>query len=359
MKHARFVLVILFLFVLTVPSVSADDSSSNNYQSKTQTFTPGFFDITSNSFQITGSVEPVVNLSQSNAFSLRHGTPLKETTAPAPTPTPTPTPSPGGGSGGGGGGGGGGGVPPVTSVIFSGRGYPSSSVTVLKDAQVTATTIADPQANFIVTLSGLSSGNYIFSLYGEDKKGNRSSLVSFPVSITEGTTTKIQNIFLAPTIDVDRDIVPQGDNIAIFGQSAPAAQVTIVVNSDQTYFAKVPTDAVGVYLYNFDTTPLEIGDHFTKSKSAIQNEVSPFSHAVKFAVSTPGAPVPPPPSGKKCGRADLNCDGRVNLVDFSIAAYWYHRAFSPEFAVIEKDRLNGDGVITLVDFSIMAYYWSG
>ena len=59
------------------------------------------------------------------------------------------------------------------------------------------------------------------------------------------------------------------------------------------------------------------------------------------------------------GRADLNCDKRVNLVDFSIAAYWYKRTISAEFAVKEKERLNGDGKVDLVDFSIMAFYWTG
>src|SRR3989338_4007834 len=49
-----------------------------------------------------------------------------------------------GGSGGGGGGGGGGGIvsAPSTSAVFSGKAYPGSTVTLLKDAQIAATTIA-------------------------------------------------------------------------------------------------------------------------------------------------------------------------------------------------------------------------
>jgi hypothetical protein len=49
----------------------------------------------------------------------------------------------------------------------------------------------------------------------------------------------------------------------------------------------------------------------------------------------------------------------VNLVDFSIAAYWYKRPLSADFKVKEAAKLNGDGKIDLVDFSIMAYYWTG
>ncbi len=65
---------------------------------------------------------------------------------------------------------------------------------------------------------------------------------------------------------------------------------------------------------------------------------------------------------KKTGtfmRGDLNGDGRVNLIDFSIAAYWYHRPLSQSFIKIEASSLNGDGKLDLIDFSIMAYYWTG
>ena len=53
-------------------------------------------------------------------------------------------------------------------------------------------------------------------------------------------------------------------------------------------------------------------------------------------------------------RGDANGDGRVNLVDFSVAAYWYKRANPP--ASVD---LNGDRKVDLVDFSIMAFHWSG
>lgn len=261
-------------------------------------------------------------------------------------------------SGGGGGGGGGSYVPlPQTTVNFSGKAYPKSTVTLLKDAQVAATTIAEADANFSINLSGLSAGNYIFSVYSEDDKGSRSSLLTFPASVTYGTATQIGNIFIAPTIAVDKDEVRRGDNIAIFGQSAPAADIIILVSSEEEIFAKIAADKNGVYLYNFDTSVLDYGGHITKSKASVANQlISGFSAAVGFKVSE--KTVVKEAVGK-CGKADLNCDSRVNLIDFSIAAYWYKRPLSSEFTVIEKERLNSDGKIDLVDFSIMAYYWSG
>ena len=260
--------------------------------------------------------------------------------------------------GGGGGGGGGAYVPPVveTKVNFSGRAYPKTTVTLLKDAQIAATTIAGTDANFQISLSGLSAGNYIFSVYSEDKNGNRSSLLTFPVSITSGVTTNVSGIFIAPTIDVDKSEVKRGENLAIFGQSIPQGEITIVVSSEQDFFAKTQTDKDGIYLYNFDTTPLEMGQHFTKSKAALNGEISSFSKAISFAVGTRNVLAQP----VKCpSKADLNNDCRVNLVDFSIAAYWYKRPLSAAFKVVEGEKLNGDGKVDLIDFSIMAYYWTG
>jgi len=259
-------------------------------------------------------------------------------------------PSPPGGGGGGGGG------SLETSVTLSGRAYPLSNVTVLKDGQIAIVTIAGPDANFDVSLTDLSSGNYTFSVYAEDSALRRSSLFTFPVRVTRGANTSIGGIFLSPTIDTDKIEVRKGDNIAILGQSSPDSTITISVNSNEEIFLQTASDGNGVYLYNLDTSPLEIEQHLAKSKSAYNGEISPFGRAVGFTVGTRNVVRT---TELICGRADLNCDGRVNLVDFSIAAFWYKRPISPEFSVREKERLNGDGKVDLVDFSIMAFFWTG
>lgn len=253
-------------------------------------------------------------------------------------------------------GGGGGGVStPQTTVIFSGRAYPKSTITLLKDAQVAATTVAGADANFQVTLSGLTGGNYIFSIYSEDSQSNRSSLLSFPVGVTAGATTNVGGIFIAPTINIDKSQVKKGDNIAIFGQSSPNADVTIVVNSENEIFAKTKSDTGGAYLYNFDTTVLELGEHSTKSKAAVDNEISGFGKAVGFSVGDKTITK----TETKFLKGDLNKDGKVNLIDFSIAAYWYKRSITVAFKPVEVERLNGDGKVDLVDMSIIAYHWTG
>mgnify|MGYP001568301025 CR=1 FL=1 len=363
----------LFFPEVTTPAVSA--TAGDTQVNLSWTASTGFLGWTVSGYtvgQATASGGPysytsVGNVLAATRSSLTNGTPyyfviriqdaFSNFVATSSEVTATPA-SAGGGGGGGGGSGGGGSGNSQTGVIFEGRAYPLSKVTVLKDGQIAVTTIAGPDSKFSISLTNLSAGDYNFSLYGEDNAGRRSSLFSFPVKITTGVVTKISGIFITPTLAVDKQEVKQGDNLAIFGQTAPNANVTVNVNSPTPLFFSTNSDLAGVYLYNLDTAPLELGQHSAKSKAATSSEISAFGVATAFKVGTQNVLVGPIPVGCSL-KADLNCDGRVNLVDFSIAAFWYRRPISAEFAVKEKNQLNGDGKIDLIDFSIMAYYWTG
>ncbi len=61
----------------------------------------------------------------------------------------------------------------------------------------------------------------------------------------------------------------------------------------------------------------------------------------------------PPPNFQQ-RRADLNNDGKVDIVDLSIMLFWYNKPNPPP-----KIDLSSDGKVDLVDISIMLYYWTG
>lgn len=175
----------------------------------------------------------------------------------------------------------------LASVSFSGRAYPNRVVTLLKDAQIAIATVAGPDSLFSMSLSGVSPGSYIFSIYSEDNSRRRSAPLTFPVTLTAGVMTSITDIFIAPTIDVDKAEVKRSE----------------------------------------------------------------------FAVGTGTVEVS---AKRRCPKkGDLNSDCRVNILDFSIAAFWYKKPISLAFAAIEREKLNGDGKLNIVDLSIMAFYWTG
>lgn len=256
-------------------------------------------------------------------------------------------------------GGGGGSVTPVQygTIIISGKAYPNSEVTLLSDGQIRVITRVGSKGDFEITLTDMSPGTYLFTLYAEDAQGRRSSLLTFQIFITAGSTVKSSGLFLSPTIDIDKTSVKKGDILQIFGQASPNTDVIINVSSEEELFFRMPTEKDGSYLYALDTNILEKGEHHTKSKQVYQNQmVSPYSRTLNFTVSEKSISKKPVSCPQK---GDLNNDCRVNLVDFSIAAYWYKKKLNKEMLEKEMKHLNGDGKINLVDFSILAYYYTG
>lgn len=247
---------------------------------------------------------------------------------------------------GGGGGGGGGWLPPPpeTKVIFQGKAYPNASVNVLKDGQPVVIVPADPQADFNVQLTDLTAGTYTFGIWAEDKDGRRSITFNFTITITSGTITTVSNIFLSPTIALSKESLEQGEILDIYGQTVPQGSISIYVYSEEI-IKEAKADGIGLWTYPLDTAILAEGSHTTKVKSTLENLISTFSQTLSFYLGE-GAP------GVICWHADLNGDGRVNLVDFSILLYWWGRAN-------DCADQNNNGVVDLADFSIMMYYWTG
>jgi hypothetical protein len=262
------------------------------------------------------------------------------------------------GTGPSGGRGGGTVVNPPTAVSFFGYAYPGSTISLLKDAQRITTTIAGTDGAFRIYLSDLSDGSYLFSLNAFSTAGRRSNARTFSVYLAQGSLTSISNIVIAPTITEDRTEVLKGDVMTIFGESAPSADIVISVSSNGgEVIRRTKANSEGVYVDYLETRLLEVGRYSIQSKSTLSSELtSEYGERVSFTVGDENIMTESKPV---CDKADLNCDGRVNLVDFSIAAFWFDQDLTGDVVNRERERLNEDGNIDLVDFSIMAYYWTG
>jgi hypothetical protein len=268
------------------------------------------------------------------------------TATPAGSVSPSPTPT--------GGGGGGGYTPPSTgsaSVTLKGLAYPGSAVTILKDGQVAAVTPADPGAAFSVTVSNLAAGSYAFGVYTKDKDGNQSPTQSFPETVSDSTSVTVDSIFLGPSIALSSSIIKKGETETIFGFTVPNSPVTVFTHSNQQFTNQVTSANTGAWSQAFNTALLDLGGHTSQSQTAHANLVSAYSQLAAFQVAdhtvnnVPG----------ECKRSDLNCDGRVNLTDFSILLYFWQQA-NPSNARVD---INKSGTVDLTDFSILLYDWTG
>ncbi|UZE92897.1 MAG: hypothetical protein IB617_01920 [Candidatus Nealsonbacteria bacterium] len=250
----------------------------------------------------------------------------------------------------GGGGGGGGYVPPTvpTKVILNGRAYPDSDVHVLSDGKLAKTVKADSKANFKAEIEDITPGVWSFSVWAIDKNKIKSITYTLTFRVTANTITTVSGIFLPPTINIDKNSLNRGEILNIFGQTVPNAQVDVHVLSEET-IEKVESDEIGVWLSAFNTQFLEQGSHTSKAQSQITpEEKSGFGQVLTFYIGK-AVPLELNPI---CPGADLNKDGKVNLVDFSVLLYWWGR----ENAGVDQ---NMNGIVDLPDFSIMLYYWTG
>ncbi len=248
------------------------------------------------------------------------------------------------------GGGGGGQIIPTgfATAIFKGKAYPGSYVTILRNGAVATTLKADFAANFESTLTGLPPGLWTFGVWSEDKEGRKSLTLSFPAALTASTITTFSGLFLPPTIDLETTVITRGETLNIFGYTYPESEVNIFVNSEPEIVKKVKANTDGGWIFALDTSIIESGDHSTRSKAVSpESEISIFSQSLKFKVSKSA-------EEKICQGVDLNFDGKINLVDFSIMLYFWEQSNPSNICA----DINSNGTVDLIDFSIMMYYWT-
>jgi hypothetical protein len=210
-----------------------------------------------------------------------------------------------------------------------------------------ATTTTDGAAVFSVNPSALPSGTTNFGFWGTDRLGRRSVTWAFSVPITG--SGRVHGLIIPPTIIVTPTQLDVGGSITVQGESVPGATVEVSLSpSGRT--AMVVVAANGSYTATLSTTGLTPGVYDVKARTLLlpANDQSTWSQTIQIGAGVP-APIgcnhPP----------DVNHDTRIDLVDFSIMAYWWHRDVGAENA----NDLNCDLKVDLADFSILAYHWTG
>jgi len=239
---------------------------------------------------------------------------------------------------------------PETKISFTGIAYYLSQVEILRDGVLVSTTQAGTDARFTYNFDVSTPGTYMYTFIAIDDKGVRSTLFTIPVTIGKSVIVQISNVFIAPSVVLDKIQVLEGDRLQISGQTTPDSDVEIYISS-QEIVVHTRTDSSGHYSYSFNTIGMDEGEHFVQIRVTYQGETSSYSEKIRFFVGNKN--ILQQPQGT-CSKSDLNGDCRVNLTDFSIEAYWFEKSNPPA-----KYDFNNDGQVDISDFSIMAYYWTG
>lgn len=253
-----------------------------------------------------------------------------------PPPSPTPTPQPP--------------LPPTVAVTLQGLAYPESRVTIFQDSRAVATVEASPEAIFEATLPALQPGvTYILGIQAQDAQGRRSPTVPLTIIIPEIPTLTITDIFVPPTAGLSATVIQSGQLLRVSGQTFPSATVTVELLPEKKTFVVV-SDKSGAWTLGIKTADLKEGKYALLITSALGAFKTIFPQAITFEVRATL-----PKEERRCKGADINGDGRVNLVDFSTMLFFWKKT-KPANPCAD---INQDGIVDLKDFSILLSKWTG
>lgn len=243
---------------------------------------------------------------------------------------------------------GGGIVIPQIAVNFSGEAYPNAKVTLLKNGNEETFVYANADGYFYITLEEKYDNTILYTLHAIDIQGERSLLLNYPVVIRTGYVTDLSNIRFAPTVIVDKTEVLFGDYISVSGYAMPNRTLDIYIEGDAKLNFSLNSLSDGSYNLTTLLPELPKGDYVLHVKYRDSNKVSKL---VRFIIGDTNRYRVDNPLNLP---GDCNSDDIINLVDFSILAFWYKKDNPPVCVDLNKDR-----IVDLVDFSILAFYWTG
>ncbi len=274
-----------------------------------------------------------------------------------------------GGSGSGGGGGGGGSGDGDDSddaggdedgayqsgdatVIINGYAFPRSRITVLVDGNQAITSTAGNDGRFSATIDAIARGVYTFGIYATDPNNVKSSTFSTTFSVQGARTSNLSNINIMPSIKVTPDPVNPGQTLTFTGYAIPNSTITIENQKDKSSATlksfTTTSGSSGAWTLTVDTNGFTNGTYKVRAKSAqTDGAFTNFSNYTFYGVGERAA------TGIN---ADLNRDGKVNLIDFSILLFWWGRDGGTSDPPAD---INRDGTVSLTDFSILLFNWTG
>lgn len=241
------------------------------------------------------------------------------------------------------------------TVVVNGYAFPGSKIFVLVDGFVAEQGTAGANGSFSTTIDAIARGVYTFGVYAIDKAGTKSSTFSTTFSVAGARTSTLSNTHLMPTIVVTPNPVDPGAVVTFSGYAVPNSTVTIETQQDKSG-ASVKTltassDSSGKWSATQSTEGFAKDKWKVRAKS-VQSEGGISTNFSQYMFYAVGDAVDLP-SGNN---SDLNRDGKVNLIDFSILLFHWNTSGGTSNPPAD---INRDGKVSLTDFSIMIFNWTG
>lgn len=231
-------------------------------------------------------------------------------------------------------------------VVVQGQSYPGSAVEVRFAQFPPREVFAGPDGSYKIDFPIVVAGAYPLTVSAIDGAGMMSASRGLRVLVLSDARTTIDGFHLPPTLYLDKLSVRPGDSLGVSGYGRPGAAVVILLGT-QLLPETFVVGANGVWRGSVRIGALPLTSHTLRARH-IDDAVFSRIASVRIGVRT----ILADRSTARILAGDINKDGKVNLVDFSIIAFWYGKKDIPSMV-----DLSGDGRVTLIDFSILAYEW--
>jgi len=236
-------------------------------------------------------------------------------------------------------------------VTISGYAYPGAQVTVLVDGQIAVTRSANNAGAYSILIDLIARGAYTFGVYANDDNDERSSTFSTSFTVSGARASRLSNINLAPSIEISPNPAEPGETITFSGYALPDATITIQTGRADGTGTEVLTafsNGSGQWQATYNTAGLGRDTYRVRAKAEqLDGQKTGYSdyefYGLGQEADTPLAP-------------DLNRDGFVNLIDFSIMLFWWQTNGGDSDPPAD---INQDGNVSLTDFSILLFNWTG
>jgi hypothetical protein len=195
-----------------------------------------------------------------------------------------------------------------------------------------------------------SPGTVSMGFWTLDTNNIRSITYTTTFDVTQGAITNVNGVLIPPTLSINDTTVNPGDTVIFSGQTVPNTKVEVYIDN-KAQVLTTTSAGNGIWSITFPTTGLSAAPHTARARfilgSGSLTTQSSFSTTIQFFVGVDGAAVRP---------SDLNRDGNINLIDFSILIFWWGTAGGNSDPAAD---INGNGKVGLEDFSILLFNWTG
>jgi hypothetical protein len=222
-------------------------------------------------------------------------------------------------------------------------------VNFILDTKSVGSVRANSTGRFTFTTDA-TAGSASLGVWATDSAGVKSITINSTFDVTDGAVTNVNGLILPPTISVPTQRINPGSVTLISGQAIPNAQVEVHFNNSEIV-ERATSSASGRYEISFNTSRLRVAEHTIKARSVTGTPPlrlqSGFGTSLQLFIGVDGKVTTP---------SDLNRDGKVDLIDFSIMIFWWQTNGGDSDPAAD---INGNGRVGLEDFSILLFNWSG